>query len=64
MSALPPKADLLGRHEKRLLMTQSGHSLDGPIQSEAGSLLVRIFLTVMHSWSVLPCVRPVFAALS
>ena len=28
MSALPPKADLLGRHEKRLLMTQSGHSMD------------------------------------
>ena len=25
MPALPPKADLLGRHEKRLLMTQSGH---------------------------------------
>ena len=25
MSALPPKADLLGRHEKRLRMTQSGH---------------------------------------
>ena len=27
MSALPPKADLLGRHEKGLLMTQSGHWL-------------------------------------
>ena len=28
MSALPPKADLLGRHEKRLLMTLSGHLLN------------------------------------
>jgi len=27
MSALPPKADILGRHEKGLLLTQSGHSL-------------------------------------
>jgi len=27
MSALPPKADILGRHEKGLLMTQSGHSV-------------------------------------
>ena len=26
MSALPPKADILGRHEKGLLLTQSGHS--------------------------------------
>ena len=26
MSALPPKADILGRHEKGPLMTQSGHS--------------------------------------
>jgi len=25
MSALPPKADILGRHEKGLLLTQSGH---------------------------------------
>jgi len=24
MSALPPKADIFGRHEKGLLMTQSG----------------------------------------
>jgi len=27
MSALPPKADILGRHEKGLLLTQSGHSV-------------------------------------
>ncbi len=34
MSALPPKADLLGRHGKGLLMTLSGHWLhagNGPI---------------------------------
>jgi hypothetical protein len=28
-----------------------------------GSLLARDFLAVMQSWSVLPCVRPVDAAL-
>jgi len=28
-----------------------------------GSLLARDFLTVMQGWSVLPCVRPVCAAL-
>ncbi len=32
MSALPPKADILGRHEKGLLMTRSRHSLDCRIQ--------------------------------
>ena len=32
MSALPPKADLLGRHGKGLLLTQSGHSLDYAIE--------------------------------
>jgi len=31
-SALPPKADLLGKHEKRLLLTHSGHSLDYGVQ--------------------------------
>ena len=31
MSALPPKADLLGRHGKGPLMTQSGHSLGGSV---------------------------------
>jgi hypothetical protein len=29
-----------------------------------GSLLARVFLRMMHGWSVLPCVRPVDAALS
>ena len=28
MSALPPKADIIEGHEKGLLMTQSGHSVD------------------------------------
>ena len=35
MSALPPKADMFEAVEKSLLMTQSGHSLDCPTQSEA-----------------------------
>jgi hypothetical protein len=26
MSALPPKADIFDRHEKGLLLTESGHS--------------------------------------
>jgi len=32
MSSLPPKADILGKYEKGLLMTQSGHSLDYTVQ--------------------------------
>ena len=34
MSALPPKADLLGGHEKCPLLTQSGHSSNCAIEQE------------------------------
>ena len=43
MSALLPKADILGRHEKGLLLTHSGHSLDYAVQQigteESGSFV-------------------------
>ena len=53
MSALPPKADIRQRIE---------HVRFVPCVD--GSLLARVFLRMMHGWSVLPCVRPVDAALS
>jgi hypothetical protein len=53
MSALPPKADMFSVKIDVCF-----------VPCVDGSLLARVFLRVMHGWSVLPCVRPVNAALS
>ncbi len=46
---------------KNRIMSTSHATAYGP--SVDGSLLARDFWTVMQCWSVLPSVRPVFAAL-